>query len=135
MVLFCLVDISAPQKKIFRAPPPPQIPNSPQTPSRPAPRPLPLLENPPPPGIFNKKSNPPSRWGFVCRQPPPANPFSKPLREGGFQKVPSTPPLGEYAPLGVRREAKLLRSSYLAPKCGAAMEKDLRLSVRIPVSP
>ena len=23
-----------------------------------------------------------SFWGFVCRQPPPANPFSKPLKRG-----------------------------------------------------
>ena len=26
-------------------------------------------------------------WGFVCRQPPPANPFSKPLKQGGSRKL------------------------------------------------
>ena len=44
-----------PEKKIF-SPPPPKIPNSPQTPSRP----LPILEPAPPPrGIFNKETTAP----------------------------------------------------------------------------
>ena len=44
------------RKKYLTIPPPPKkIPNSPQTPSRP----LPLLENPPPCGFFNKKPMPP----------------------------------------------------------------------------
>ena len=72
-----LVDVSVPEKNIYH-PPPPKLPNSPQTPSRPlGPSPSWI---PPPPGIFNKNRSPPLLAPRTPLPPPRAEKNKKYLK-------------------------------------------------------